>query len=215
MSNASSFPPDDSPNPFARPLPDNDPALNPYAPTSDVGVIPAAHDDVESYRYQYLKHEASVRSLGLLYLIPGTLLMIGAVVTFLVLLASLLGFGAAAQSPEDFVLMVLVVGGYGSVGGLYLYTGVGLRRFWPSSRIIGSIFSVLGLLAIPIGTLISAYFLYLLASEKGRIVFSESYQDAIRQTPHIKYKTPALVKWLAGLLLLVIAALITLAVLGG
>jgi hypothetical protein len=55
------------------------------------------------------------------------------------------------------------------------------------------IFSVIGLIGIPIGTLISAYFLYLLLSQKRTMVFSDEYQQVIEQTPHIKYKTSIVV----------------------
>jgi len=66
----------------------------------------------------------------------------------------------AIDTPDEVAGMLIAMGFYGGLGSLYLYTGMGLRRFRPSARIIASIFSGLGLAAIPIGTRISAYFLY-------------------------------------------------------
>ncbi len=214
MSDAPTSPSDDSPNPFTRPTRDYNPALNPYAPTVDVGAA-VDESDVEVFRNHYLKHEASIKSLGLLYLIPGGFLLVGGVVALALALISLVTAGAGFQTADQVAGLLIGICLYGGLGTLYCYTGIGLRRFWPSARIIGSIFSVLGLLAVPIGTLISGYFLYLLVSEKGRIVFSEPYQEAIRQTPHIKYKTPLLVKVLAGILLLLIFVLFAVALFTG
>ena len=70
--------------------------------------------------------------------------------------------------------------------------------------LIAIVLSAIGLLGFPIGTLISAYFLYLLVSEKGKVVFSDEYKEVIRKTPHIRYKTSIVVWIFLGLLLLLI-----------
>jgi hypothetical protein len=59
----------------------------------------------------------------------------------------------------------------------------------------GIVLSCFGLLGFPIGTLISAYFLYLLSSQKGVYIFSPEYARVIAATPHIKYKT-SIIGWI-------------------
>ena len=93
------------------------------------------------------------------------------------------------------------------LGGLYLAVGLGLRKLRPWTRIAAGIISGIGLLAIPLGTLINAYILYLLFSKKGSTIFSADYQRVIADTPHIKYRT-SLIMWL-------VLAVVVLAVVAG
>jgi hypothetical protein len=169
---------------------------NPYAaPTVEAVEVPATA--AEAMRRQYLSHEASVKSIGSLYflgaifLIPIGLFLVGGTI-----------FGAFAGEP-DFPATVMIVVGfmYFAIGSLQAVTAIGLRRLQPWARIVAAILSAFGLLAIPIGTLIAAYFLYLLLSEKGSVVFSEEYKQVIAETPHIKYRTSIIVVVLLGLLL--------------
>lgn len=88
---------------------------------------------------------------------------------------------------------------------LMLWLGLGLRRLNPVVRIPASILAGIGLIVFPIGTLISAYFLWLLLSPNGRTVFSADYRQVVAQTPHIKYRIPwwawvmlSVVKWCRG-----------------
>jgi hypothetical protein len=171
---------------------------NPYAPTTNVSEVQIATDDVEAYRRAYLNHEASVKSIGLLY-------MLGAI--FMVPVGAFMVFGAvfAGQAQADAAVMAVVGVIYLGLGLLQGYAALGLRRLDPRARVVAIVLSVIGLLGIPIGTLISAYFLYLLLSEKGQIVFSEHYKQVILQTPHIKYKT-SIVVWILLIILLVLIA---------
>ncbi|PAY20383.1 hypothetical protein CKO51_05960 [Rhodopirellula sp. SM50] len=198
--------PDDEANPFAiqRPVA-ADAALNPYAPTSNVSEIEGlGESDVESYRRRYLSHEASIKSIGFLYLIPGVLLLVFFVGMLGVAAVSLLVDGNGLQGM-GLVEAALVVGIYGGLGSVQIYTGLGLRRFKIAARRLATVFSVFGLLIFPFGTLINGYILYLLQSQKGKVVFSESYQDAIRRTPHIKYRTSLIVKVLVVILIAVMS----------
>ena len=52
------------------------------------------------------------------------------------------------------------------------------------------------MLLYPVGSLFSAYILYLLLSEKGRFVFSPAYREVISQTPELRYRTPPAL-WIA------------------
>ncbi|MCS7470692.1 hypothetical protein NZK35_28910 [Stieleria sp. ICT_E10.1] len=201
--------PDDEPNPFAIQRPAAaDAALNPYAPTSHVSETEGFESDVESFRRRYLSHEASIKSIGFLYLIPGVLLLVFFVAMLGVAAVSLLVDGNGMQGM-GLVEAALVVGIYGGLGSVQIYTGLGLRRFKIAARRLATVFSVIGLLMFPFGTLINGYILYLLQSQKGKVVFSESYQDAIRRTPHIKYQTSLIVKVLVVILFAVIGLGIT------
>lgn len=170
---------------------------NPYAsPLTDTSVEAAgvlAPAEVEEVRRKYLSHEASVRSVGALYYISGTMLAL-AVVGMVV--------GLIADPAVPWFVLVLVLF-YLAMAVLSFALGAGLRRLDGRARIPVVILSVLGLLWIPIGTLINAYILYLMLSAKGAMVFSPYYHGIIAQTPHIKYRTSA-VTWILLILLLVV-----------
>lgn len=181
-----------------------DPSLNPYAPTSHVSDTEGIESDVETFRRQYLAHEASIKSIGFLYLIPGILFCTIFVLTVAGLVTALLS-GRANNIGEDEILgFVIGMITYGGLGSLQLYSGWGLRRFNHGAKRLAVVLSVIGLLLFPVGTVINGYFLYVLLGQKGKVVFSDEYQDAIRKTPHIKYRTSIIVKVFVGLLVALI-----------
>lgn len=153
----------------------------------------AATNDVEEIRREHLKHEASVKSVGILYYLGG------AFFTFMGISTLLLGGSGSGGLPTLFSLLFLLLG----VG--QLWVGYGLRRLRKWARIPTGILSGLGLLGFPLGTIINAYILYLIFSRKGKMVFSDEYRAVIEQTPHIKYRTSIIVWIVLGLLLLLIA----------
>lgn len=174
-------------------------SVNPYAPTVNVAQADAGPSDVEAYRKTYLSHEASVKSIGFLYLL-GSFFIIP------------VGLWIAAEQlanenppgvtqTEDAVSALLSV----SFGVFQVFVAIGLRRLQNWARVSSAIISLLGLIMVPVGTLISAYILYLLLSEKGRVVFSEQYKQVIEQTPHIRYRTSKVVWILLGLVLLLLS----------
>jgi hypothetical protein len=174
---------------------------NPYAaPLVDTFAAPAV--GAEAMRQQYLSHEASVKSIGTLYMLGAIFFIpIGLGVVTMAISGA---FEADEQLPAAF--MVLVGCMYFGIGILQAATAIGLRRLQPWARIVAAILSAFGLLGIPIGTLIGAYFLYLLLSKKGSVVFSEEYKQVIAATPHIKYRTSKIVIVLLGLLLFLLFA---------
>ena len=91
---------------------------------------------------------------------------------------------------------------YGGLGILQLFAGLAIRRLENWARLTIGILSIFGLLGIPIGTLISGYFLYLCFSQKGTYVCSPEYHRIVANTPHIQYKTSIVVWILLGLFLL-------------
>ena len=168
---------------------------NPYAPpTAHTGppAINLGQPTAESIRRLHLKHEASVKSIGTLYFLGG-LILIGT--GFIPMLSA--GKEEAMTIPIGIGLVVL--------GLLQLWLAVGIRKLKRGAKIPAIILSVIGLIGIPIGTLISVYFLYLLCSQKGTMVFSDEYARVIAETPHIKYKTSIFVWILLALLLALLA----------
>ncbi|MGE9295746.1 MAG: hypothetical protein ACQKBV_05605 [Puniceicoccales bacterium] len=144
----------------------------------------------EEIRQDHIKHEASLKSIGFLYLLGGVLATVGGVAGVI---------GMAANGDDSFMLIFMAL--YAVLGVLIILLARGIRKLKRWTRIPATILACLGLLNIPIGTLINGYILWLIWSRKGKMVFSEEYQDVIEKTPHIKYKTPLVVWILVGLVL--------------
>jgi hypothetical protein len=168
---------------------------NPYAsPTADL-TAPASNDpaltEAEMIRRKYISHEASLQSIGFIFwlgcfaMVIGTLRLIGAVSSF------------RGGFRVEFAIGLL----YPVFAVVFGWLGRGFRKLNPRVRIPGGIFCGLGLFALPLGTLINAYFLYLIFSPKSTVVFSPEYKEIIRQTPHVKCRT-SLAMWIVLILLL-------------
>ncbi len=130
------------------------------------------------------------------------------------ILAGLVAAGALVETPSLASAEGAVIAAILALGVFQLWVGFELRKLRPRARIPAVILSVLGLLNFPIGTIIGAYFLYLLLGRKSSVVLSENYKQVVAATPHIRYKTPVFVWILLGLVLLACAAIIVTAVLG-
>jgi len=177
-------------------------ALNPYAaPAARVDDV-AAHPAAEAIRRAHITHEASIKAVGILYYLGGTLMTIIAV-------ASLIG--APRNDPGAAAIMLLLV----AIGVAQFFAGWGVRALRRWGRIAGCVLSAIGLLGFPIGTLINAYVLYLFLSKKGRTIFSPEYQDVIAATPHVKQKTSIVVWIILALLLAFIVITIGVMMIGG
>jgi hypothetical protein len=175
--------------------------INPYAPTATSGFVTPELSDAETLRKTHLNHEASIKAIGTLYLLGAILLV---PMGLLIIVGALF---AEQQGPDVAMIVVGLI--YLAIGLVEGYAGLGLRRLTNAGRNLGIIFAAIGLIGFPIGTLISAYILYLLLSQKGKVVFSDHYRQVIAQTPHIKYKTSIVVWILLGL----VVALVALAIL--
>lgn len=166
--------------------------------------------EAERIRNEHLKHEASLKSVGVLYYLGG----VGLVLAGIAMAVAALGDGSANGGRRQVASAALGVFFF-AVGIVQFWTGRGLRGLQPWARIPSGILSGFGLLGFPLGTVINAYILYLLFSEKGRTVFSPEYRVVMEQTPHIKYRTSVLVWILLGLVLAVIAFAVIAALVGG
>lgn len=177
-----------------RPAPSSSPPLNPYAPPAEGTFVspPQADSNVEEIRRRYLNREASIRSVGALYLFGGG---------FLAVVSPFALVGDGPRGIMLFVFLFMFVWGVAQ-----LLVGHGLRLMAPWSRLPTMMFQAIGLLGFPIGTLISGYILYLVGSKDGAFVLSTEYQEVVRATPHIRYKTSIVVWIVLGLLVLSLLA---------
>jgi hypothetical protein len=153
-------------------------AVNPYAPTALVSDPVMASSD-EQIRQAHLAHESSIKGIGGLFMLGGVLM----------LLISGVGLMVAINERPDRVEALILSGVYLFFGILQFWVGRGLRAFDKIARRFGIVFSAIGLLFIPIGTLINGYFLYLLCGKKGRFVFSPEYARIRAATPNMRYRT--------------------------
>jgi hypothetical protein len=184
---------------------------NPYAsPTTDVTLAsraPEGSTAAERLRRKYLKHEATVRSIG-------TLQYFGAGVLVFAALAIVLEEVPARQTLFGVSMAVFCIAF--AVGICFLARG--LRRLEPWARITAIVLLALNFPAAiysqhfnPVALGFVAVILYWLLNEKGRMVFSAEYRQAVAATPHITYRTARWV-WIA---LAVILGLIAIAVIVG
>lgn len=170
---------------------------NPYAApvttSSPLDLTPAS----AQIRQEHLKHESSIKSIGTLYTLGGLLLIVAAII-------AIYGATQTKEAPSDLGTFAILV----PLAGLQLWLGLSLRKLKKGARIPAIVMSAIGLIGIPIGTIISIYFLYLLCSKKGKMVFSSEYAQVIAETPGMKYRTSALA-WILLLtfILLVVVAL--------
>jgi len=147
--------------------------------------------NAESIRREHLKHEASVKSLGMLYWLGGVILLLAGLVQLL----NLGERGVLAEILGPALILMLV-------GGLQFWMGFGIHKLKKGVKIPLVLFSVLGLLGFPAGTIINIYILFLVLGKKGQMVFSDEYKEIIRETPHVKYKTSKAMKIILGLIVL-------------
>lgn len=187
----------------------DDQQYNPFAaPASLDHARDGMGSDAERIRRELIGHEASIQSIGLLYLLGSFLVTIAGI--GMAAVAS----GQVGRDPE--AESVILIGGLLVLVGLAQgVVGFGLRRLRPWTKIPVGVISGIGLLGIPLGTIINGYILYLMFSEKGSRVLSPEYQEIIRETPHIKYQTSIIVKILLVLLLCIIGLALLAVFLGG
>ena len=158
------------------------------APEQEVGSA-AVESSAESIRRAHIKHEASVKSIGILYYL-GACFLIG---------AGIVGF--MSEEEGAFISKALTVIILLGLGIFQCYVGWGLRRLRRWSRIPTIILSSIGLIGFPIGTLINGYILYLVLCRKGVVVLSDEYKSIIEATPDIRYKTSIVIWIFVGILI--------------
>ncbi|TWT38139.1 hypothetical protein KOR34_31070 [Posidoniimonas corsicana] len=182
---------------------------NPYAsPLSEESAAGSAEPSgAEATRKRLLSHEASIRSMGALFIIGGVLGCLAGIVNIVQGILAMMAGGDAAVGGGVLLVIGAVVGG---LCAFQYWVGAGLRKCNPSARVPAIVLSAIGLLGFPIGTLINAYFLYLVAGKKGAEVLSSDYQRVIAATPHIKHKISIIV-WIFVALLVAVLLLVLVA----
>ena len=181
---------------------------NPYrAPVAvDMPSPDQVDDDAVVIRRTHLKHEASIQGIGSLYVLGGVLsVLLSVPMGYGFLAATRFGAGMGGAGGTEIALMLAIMLLIVGIGVFQLIVGLGMRKVKPWVKIPAMVFSLLGMLNIPIGTLLGIYTLYLIFSAKGNVVLAESYQRVIAQTPEIKYKTSIIAKVFVVILLVFLA----------
>ena len=140
--------------------------------------------DARKMRERLLTHEEVVKCLGFLHLLIGGL----------TILSCIFGVGLEmSKTPEDpeeaaapFWLMAIVLGSMLIFPIAGIFVGLALFKLKNWAKIAASILMFPFLFAIPVGTAMTGYFLWILHNEKGKEVFSEKYRRAVAATPDIK-----------------------------
>lgn len=157
---------------------------NPYsAPTARIDDKATATLDMESIRQDNIRHEVQIKSIGSLYALAG--IIFGAI-TVIMLFTFFVGGKPTPNEYGPMLAVMLVI--YAALSAGMFAMAYGYRKLLPWVKIPGTLLSAIGLLGIPVGTLINAYILYLIWCKQGKIILADGYQDIIRATPHIKYK---------------------------
>ena len=181
-------------------------SLNPYAVSASPNNLGATQNyggqqggamsgTPESIRRSYLSHESAIKGFGLLYGIASVFYILFASAAVVLSVFAFRAEGGVAAGV--FVLIYAAV--YFTFGGLTALVCSGLYKLSDVGKIGGIIFAVLGLCAIPFGTILGGYLLFLLLSEKGNFVFSNNYRSIVKQTPHIRCTIPVFIWIILGL----------------
>lgn len=160
--------------------------------SSEINALQSEGSQSAQIRREHINHEASIRSIGVLY-------YLGAVICIFAL-------GKTMLDEHPIVTKVGLAVVYAILTFIYVKVGSWLRALDPKARTPATILAAIGLLAFPLGTLINGYILYLLQSKKGTMVFSNEYKEVIKDTPEIKYKTSILIWILVGIVILGLVA---------
>ena len=184
----------------------------PVAPP--VGTIASATTgSPEEVRRAYFSHERNVRSIGTYFFFAGGLqLFLGAMLLIGGVIATMGGAGIGAHLVHVVAVAIESIIFLG-LGGLTVWTAGRVKRLDRSGYVPGIIVAAIGLLGIPIGTLINGYILYLLVSEKGRFVFSDQYRAIVAATPQFQWKIALWVKILIGLVVLAFVSVVAISIL--
>jgi hypothetical protein len=174
--------------------------INPYAPPkARVADIVPEIGEADAIRREHIKREAAIRSVGSLYYLGGAMICLVAIAIFLGSSNISRSLNLSHSLPAGIAGVILLV-----VGALSCFVARGLRQFRPWARTTSIVLAVIGLVRVPVGTLVNAYILYLLLSQKGRRIFQSDYADIVAATPDIKYRG-SIVTWiLVGILVLLL-----------
>jgi len=169
-----------------------DESIEPAVPVSEVEDCgTGAKMSSEEIRRVYIDHETSIKSVSYLYYLGSVFVVIMAVTSAIV--------NKGEKPLMDRISTAMLMSG---IAVFQAWVGMELRTLKRWARVAAGILSGIGLLSIPIGTIINGYILYLLFGKKGAEVFSPGYQMVIAETPGVKGKTSVMVWVVMGLMVL-------------
>jgi hypothetical protein len=173
----------------------------PRAPVHDAPIpLPP---DAENLRREHIRHEVQLKAVGTLYYLFGVLAVIAPIMMI---------SAVTTDASSDLRPLYGISAFYVLLGALCLALGYGFRRLMPWVRGPGAILSALGLLAIPIGTLINGWILYLMFSKKGQVVLAPTYREIVAATPHVEFQR-SVGDWIAlGVVLVLLLGIVALIV---
>ena len=185
---------------------------NPYAPRL---VESLAKPDPSSQlpadiRMLHRAHEASLRQIGLYYILTSVLGGIFTLPMTLYLFATLLSNQTINLDILIAAFIFLAILGLLILG---ILVGAGLRNLHRRTLIPATISAIIWMFHFPVGTAVNIYLLYLLYSKKGRRILQDDYQNIIAATPEMKLNRDWEVWCVFGLclfLLIVFAAVVAL-----
>jgi hypothetical protein len=178
----------------------------PTPPATGVGPPPlpmadlvfAVRDPV-AIRQAHIRHERQLKSVGLLFGF-GALLMFATVI---------LGFfldDGDSRGPHPLLGMVFIA----PFAAGFALLAYGYRTLKPWVKFAGTAVSAIGLLMIPVGTLIHGYILYLIWCAEGQRVLESDYAEIVRATPEVRYRPTVGDRIALALLILIIVGLFSL-----
>ncbi|WP_395741262.1 hypothetical protein [Prosthecobacter sp.] len=162
--------------------------FNPYAAPQSQTLLNPAKSEEETLRAEHINTESTIQSVGALIMLPAAVLLYFAWM--------ILQRGLMHQLPEGMLFL--------SIGLVLGVVGYGMRSLRSWARIPAVLVSACGLIAFPIGTLISISVLIKLLGKQGKRVMTDDYRRIVALTPHVKLKTPASAWILLALLLAIV-----------
>ncbi len=103
--------------------------------------VPVLISDSEEIRKRHIRHEASIRTVGILYVLGGVLMISIGVIAIAASLSPAFPMGII----ELFGALIFLV-----FGGAHLSAGLGLRKLRPWTQVVAGILSGLGLLVLAV-----------------------------------------------------------------
>ncbi|WP_395750771.1 hypothetical protein [Prosthecobacter sp.] len=165
--------------------------FNPYAAPQSQTLLNPVKSEEETLRAEHISTESTIKSVGALFLLPAAVLLV-------------IGWQMLLRYPHDsHSRMGLLTLAAGLVLGV---VGYGMRSLRNWARIPAILVSACGLIAFPIGTLISVCMVLKLLGKQARQVMTDDYRRIVTLTPHVKLKTSATTWAVLALVVVVIAA---------
>lgn len=164
--------------------------FNPYAAPQSETLLNPVKSEEETLRTEHINTETTIQSVGALFMLPAAVLL-------------LIGWQMFQRDPHHHgARMGLLCLASGLVLGV---VGYGMRSLRSWARIPAVLVSACGLIAFPIGTLISVCMVLKLLGKQARRVMTDDYRRIVTLTPHVKLKTSA-TTWAVLALIVVIVA---------